>query len=187
MYEMVAGRPPFLGDDDIAILGQHINTPPVAPQWHRSEIPAQLNSLIMRLLSKNPAERPDSAADVLVAVKAIDLSSASNLSQGSGASESETGSLDSMAAGVFVGRHAEMDQLKAKLENALSGRDVDTGGGAWYRQDSHVAGTRNLRRTSKCPGVVGALLRRRQRASILALGASDTELRGGPRSRRTPA
>jgi len=39
LYEMVTGRPPFMGDDDIAIIGQHINTPPVAPQWHRPEIP----------------------------------------------------------------------------------------------------------------------------------------------------
>jgi len=31
LYEMVTGRPPFLGDDSVAIIGQHINTPPVAP------------------------------------------------------------------------------------------------------------------------------------------------------------
>ena len=29
LYEMVTGRPPFLGDDDIATIGQHINTPPL--------------------------------------------------------------------------------------------------------------------------------------------------------------
>ena len=39
LYEMVTGRPPFLGDDDISIIGQHINTPPVAPSWHRHECP----------------------------------------------------------------------------------------------------------------------------------------------------
>ncbi|MCH7626126.1 MAG: serine/threonine protein kinase, partial [Chloroflexi bacterium] len=31
LYEMVTGHPPFLGDDSVAIIGQHINTPPVAP------------------------------------------------------------------------------------------------------------------------------------------------------------
>ena len=30
LYEMVTGRPPFLGDDAVAIIGQHINTLPVA-------------------------------------------------------------------------------------------------------------------------------------------------------------
>ena len=34
LYEMVTGRPPFLGDSAVAIIGQHINTPPVAPTWH---------------------------------------------------------------------------------------------------------------------------------------------------------
>ncbi len=52
LYEMVCGRPPFLGDDNIAIIGQHINTPPVAPTWHRSDCPRPLEALIMRLLSK---------------------------------------------------------------------------------------------------------------------------------------
>ncbi|MCH7653867.1 MAG: protein kinase, partial [Chloroflexi bacterium] len=35
LYEMVTGHPPFLGDDSVAIMGQHINTLPVAPTWHR--------------------------------------------------------------------------------------------------------------------------------------------------------
>ena len=39
LYEMVTGRPPFLGDDSVAIIGQHINTPPVAPTWHNPECP----------------------------------------------------------------------------------------------------------------------------------------------------
>ena len=33
--KMVTGRPPFLGDDSVAIIGQHINTPPVAPTSDR--------------------------------------------------------------------------------------------------------------------------------------------------------
>ena len=42
LYEMVAGRLPFLGDDSVAIIGQHINTPPVAPTWHRADCPKPL-------------------------------------------------------------------------------------------------------------------------------------------------
>jgi serine/threonine protein kinase len=30
LYEMVCGRPPFVGDESVAIIGQHLNTPPVA-------------------------------------------------------------------------------------------------------------------------------------------------------------
>ncbi|MCH8184704.1 MAG: protein kinase, partial [Chloroflexi bacterium] len=73
LYEMVCGRPPFLGDDSVAIIGQHINTPPVAPTWHNSECPRALEALILRLLTKDPSERPESAADVLTALEGIDL------------------------------------------------------------------------------------------------------------------
>ncbi len=78
LYEMVTGRPPFLGDDSVAIIGQHINTPPVAPTWHNSECPRQLEALILRLLAKNPNERPASAADVLAALDAMDLTATSD-------------------------------------------------------------------------------------------------------------
>ena len=116
LYEMVTGRPPFMGDDDIAIIGQHINTAPVAPTWHNGECPRPLEALIMRLLAKDPAERPDSAQDVLNALDAIDLAAKGDTV------EREGTSLESMAGGVFVGRQQEMGQLKGALEDVLGGR-----------------------------------------------------------------
>jgi tetratricopeptide (TPR) repeat protein len=119
LYDMVCGRPPFLGDDNIAIVGQHINTPPVAPTWHRSDCPRPLEALIMRLLAKNPAERPESASDVLAALESI---SAFSSDQSISEPVQAANVLDSLAADVFVGRHNEMDDLKAALEGALGGR-----------------------------------------------------------------
>ena len=119
LYELVTGRPPFLGDDSVAIIGQHINTPPVAPTWHNGQCPRPLEALIMRLLAKNPSERPQSAADVLSALEAIDL--ATSVEQPAG-DVNEVHALDSLAGGVFVGRQREMGELKACLEDALSGR-----------------------------------------------------------------
>ena len=119
LYEMVTGRPPFLGDDSVAIIGQHINTPPVAPTWHNGQCPRALDALILRLLAKDPSERPESATDVLSALDAIDLGT--NVEQPA-ASVDEAHALDSLAGGVFVGRQREMGDLKACLEDALSGR-----------------------------------------------------------------
>ena len=118
LYEMTTGRAPFLGDDSVAIIGQHINTPPVAPTWHNAQCPRQLEALIMRLLAKNPAERPESATDVLSALDAIDVTN----SVGPEAAVDEARALDSLAGGVFVGRQREMGELKACLEGALSGQ-----------------------------------------------------------------
>ena len=120
LYEMATGRPPFVGDDYIAIIGQHINTTPVAPSFHCQSCPKPLEALILRLLAKNPSERPDSAADVLTALKGIDL--AENVGTDSHAPGAEAHSLDTLAGGVFVGRQREMGDLKAALEDALSGR-----------------------------------------------------------------
>jgi tetratricopeptide (TPR) repeat protein len=118
VYEMVTGRPPFLGDDPVAIIGQHINTPPVAPTWHNGQCPRPLEALILRLLAKDPAERPQSAGDVLAALEAMDLSAEVE----AGPRADEAHALDSLAGGVFVGRQREMGELKATLEDALSGR-----------------------------------------------------------------
>ena len=120
LYEMVTGRPPFVGDDSVAIIGQHINTPPVAPTWHNQSCPRPLEALILRLLAKDPSERPESAADVLTALEGIDLSE--DVGAHGGAPEEDANRLDSLAGGVFVGRHREMDDLKAALEDSLSGR-----------------------------------------------------------------
>jgi len=121
LYEMVTGRPPFLGDDSVAIIGQHINTPPVAPTWHNGQCPRALDALTLRLLAKDPSERPESAADVLSALDAIDLTEGPPLEKEDGGI-SDSHALDSLAGGVFVGRQREMGDLKACLEDALSGR-----------------------------------------------------------------
>jgi len=118
LYELVTGRPPFLGDDAVAIIGQHINTAPVAPSWHNPLCPRPLEALIQRLLAKDPSERPASAADVFRGLQAVSL----RPGPAETASEAEEPRiLDSLAGGVFVGRQREMGELKAALEDALSG------------------------------------------------------------------
>ena len=76
LYEMVTGRPPFVGDDSVAIIGQHINTPPVSPTWHRADLPPALETLIMQLLQKDADKRPESATVVLQALESIAASKA---------------------------------------------------------------------------------------------------------------
>jgi len=49
LYELVTGRPPFVGDQFVAIISQHINSPPVAPSWHNPEVPQALENLILPL------------------------------------------------------------------------------------------------------------------------------------------
>jgi class 3 adenylate cyclase len=121
LYEMTTGRPPFLGDDAVGVISQHINTAPVAPTWHNSEVPQPLETLIMRLLEKSPEERPASAAEVAQELRRIiDRSTVDSISR---PQEAEViTDLRGLAWGRFVGRREEMDQLKTALEDALSGK-----------------------------------------------------------------
>ena len=139
LYEMVTGRPPFLGDDAVAIIGQHINTPPVAPTWHNSQCPRPLEALIMRLLAKNPSERPESATDVLAALEAIDLTK--SVEQPAVAID-EAHALDSLAGSVFVGRQAGVGSAYGGPRRRIIGPGASGNAGwrAGHRQDQNRPG-----------------------------------------------
>jgi tetratricopeptide (TPR) repeat protein len=118
LYEMVTGRPPFTGDDTVAIIGQHINTPPVSPNWHRPELSPALAALIMRLLEKDPQKRPASATEVLKALEAIEAGKAEKLSS----QQTEALAENPLYRRVFVGREAELRQLQSAFDTAASGQ-----------------------------------------------------------------
>jgi tetratricopeptide (TPR) repeat protein len=114
LYEMVTGRPPFLGDDAIAVVSQHINTAPVAPSWHQRNLPQALERLTLRLLAKAPDERPASAAEVLTMLEAIAAAPPEAVAR------DEANPLDRLAGGVFVGREQELSDLRSSLDEALA-------------------------------------------------------------------
>ncbi len=114
LYEMITGRPPFVSDNPSAVISQHINTPPVAPSWHAESCPQELEDLILRLLAKDPSERPASADDVLALLARIDP-------EGKAATHSESNVLDRLTLGVFVGRENELERLRKAFDNAVSG------------------------------------------------------------------
>jgi eukaryotic-like serine/threonine-protein kinase len=120
LYEMLTGRPPFLGDEAVAIISQHIGTAPVAPSWHNPDVPPALERLVMALLAKDPDKRPSTAAEVRDALAAI--ATATSMAGPAAAGVAEANPLDRLAGGVFVGREREMDDLRAGLDDALSGR-----------------------------------------------------------------
>ena len=127
LYEMVCGRPPFMGYDTPSVVRQHLETEPVSPTWHNPYCPRPLEALILRMMAKDPKRRPQSAADVLKALEVIQVgdsrSGVKGYSTGGARSKSvSTESLNSDFGGVFVGRGEQMDVLRAGLEEAMSGR-----------------------------------------------------------------
>ena len=71
LYELVTGGAPFVGGHPVAVIGQHINNSPVPPSSHNPHCPPRLETMILDLLAKDPAERPDSSATVLDRLAAV--------------------------------------------------------------------------------------------------------------------
>ncbi len=71
MYRLCAGRLPFDGESIMAVLTALATTTPRRPRdWH-AELPPALDELVMRLLAKDPANRPESA-EVVKEIRAIE-------------------------------------------------------------------------------------------------------------------
>jgi serine/threonine protein kinase/Tfp pilus assembly protein PilF len=63
LYEMLAGRPPFLPEEsDTAIMVRVATENPVSPAWHRPGTPRDLETICLKCLAKEPAQRYPSAA-----------------------------------------------------------------------------------------------------------------------------
>src|SRR5215831_16561578 len=64
LYELLTGRPPFLGDSPVAIAYQHVRENPVPPSRLDPEIPPWADSIVLRAMAKDPAQRYQSAAEM---------------------------------------------------------------------------------------------------------------------------
>jgi len=61
LYQMTTGELPFVGDTSLAILTSLSIDNPVPPVDANPAVPLQLSDFVLRLLSKDPAERPPTA------------------------------------------------------------------------------------------------------------------------------
>lgn len=71
LYELLIGHPPFVSDDPVTLLRRHIEDEPAAPGLLRPDIPAELEQAVLRLLRKNPGDRPQDTAEVAEVLQQI--------------------------------------------------------------------------------------------------------------------
>lgn len=58
LYQLLAGQPPFWADSPTALLYLHVDAAPVPPGRHRADLPPAFESFLLRMLAKQPEERP---------------------------------------------------------------------------------------------------------------------------------
>jgi eukaryotic-like serine/threonine-protein kinase len=64
LYEMVSGRPPFLGDSPVAVASKQVLEQPIPPSKLNGDVTPELDAVILRALAKNPANRYQSAEEM---------------------------------------------------------------------------------------------------------------------------
>ncbi len=119
LYELVTGRVPFSDFDSQSILAQHLKESVVPPSQTRRDVPPLLESIILRLLAKEPRDRFASAHDVDRALAQV-IAAPPRI-----AARCHTHA--PQFATRLIGRTAEIAQLRAHLETqrliTLTGAD----------------------------------------------------------------
>ncbi len=71
MYEMLAGKPPFTGENPVAIAYKQVHEAPVPPSQIVSGVPAGLEGITLQLLAKNPADRYANCNDLIADLRRV--------------------------------------------------------------------------------------------------------------------
>jgi eukaryotic-like serine/threonine-protein kinase len=64
LFELVTGAPPFTGDSPVSVAYQHVREDPRLPSSINPNIPPELDAIVLKAMSKNPANRYQSAAEM---------------------------------------------------------------------------------------------------------------------------
>jgi diguanylate cyclase (GGDEF)-like protein len=120
-YEMLTGEPPFHADDVPGWIHAHLARQPEAPSKQRPETPGVVSEIVLRLLSKAPEQRYQSARglrqDLEQCLERLDAEGKiADFALGHG---DHSGRLSFPA--VLYGREREQQRLKDALEMAVNG------------------------------------------------------------------
>jgi serine/threonine-protein kinase len=73
LFELLTGRPPFLGDSPVAIAYQHVGESPVPPSRYAEAVSDDLDAVILHALEKPREERYQDAAEFRADLQAVRL------------------------------------------------------------------------------------------------------------------
>ena len=125
LYEMATGRPPFPGDEPVKVIFSHINDLPVMPRKLTPDIPEALEQIILKLLSKDPDQRYQSAGELSQALKSLqEAAEARPMPAGLPIEEKAPEKMPTPEprwAQALVDREQEIKILRARLDAALRG------------------------------------------------------------------
>ncbi len=122
LYEMTTGELPYHDHDPLAVISQHLYAPVRPPSATRPDIPPALDSLIIRLMSKNPDDRPGSAEDtrrMLEMMEKVNL-----LDRNLSIPDLETPLLERLVHARLIGREREIEEINKLWQRAIAGENM---------------------------------------------------------------
>ena len=64
LYELLVGRPPFVGDSPVSVAYQHVREAPTPPSQLDPELGPEIDAVVLKALAKDPDDRYQSARDM---------------------------------------------------------------------------------------------------------------------------
>jgi eukaryotic-like serine/threonine-protein kinase len=120
-YEMLAGAPPFGTRSMHQILAAHLAEPPPELLSRCTDCPAGLAALVMQCLKKDPAERPQSAREILQALDAVISRSDASLTGVRAAGSTRAARLVVPALAILLVAAVAFFLIQRRRTNAASG------------------------------------------------------------------
>ncbi len=71
LYEALTGRVPFNSESDYEVRKSHVEVNPPSPLMHDSSLPQAAETVLLKVLSKNPADRYQNAQEFKKAIESI--------------------------------------------------------------------------------------------------------------------
>ncbi len=114
LYEQLSGKPPFRGETSEEVLRKHLKKPVSSLEPLAEDVPARLEALIHKLLSKQPGRRP-SGGEIIQAL--------SELTDSDYRQETEETLKGYTVSLKTVGREEELTFLRKKLAKTCEGEE----------------------------------------------------------------
>jgi Tol biopolymer transport system component len=74
-YELLTGSPPFTGGSPHQVLAAHVTAVPAPIRAQRADVPAAVERVVLKCLAKDPADRWQSASELLAQLEPLAVSS----------------------------------------------------------------------------------------------------------------
>ncbi len=132
-YEMLTGHPPFVGLNPQQVLAAHVTSAPEAIGARRATIPPALAALVMKCLEKKPADRWQTADEVVPMLESV-------LTPSGGMTPTETKPHGAVAAAAPPARRSTRGLAIAAAALLVA---AIAGGGAWMWRGRTGGGAAN--------------------------------------------